>query len=96
MLEVVLKRPFDLCHHVFNLRSAEGDMSSSGAVSHVWSAGACTHPGLAVLSKGVFDEHGADGEAQGAVGVAHTQLPAGRAALQHTRRRDRTAAAAPS
>lgn len=96
MLEVVLKCPLDFCHHVFNLRSAEGDMSSSAWSHTSGSAGACTHPGLAVLSKGVFDEHGSDGEAQGAVRVADTRLPAGRAALQHTRRRDRTAAAVPS
>lgn len=44
-----------------------------------------THDGLAVLSKGVFDKHGSDSEAQRAVCVADAQLPARRAALQGIR-----------
>lgn len=39
--------------------------------------------GLAVLSKGGFDKHGSESEAQGAVCVADAQLPAWSAALQH-------------
>lgn len=48
-------------------------------------AGMRTHNGLAVLSKGVFDKHGSDSEAQSAVCVADAQLPARRAALQDIR-----------
>lgn len=42
----------------------------------------CAYNGLAVLGEGGFDEHGSQGEAQGAVRVADAQLPARRAALR--------------
>lgn len=41
-----------------------------------------THNGFAVLGKGVFDKHGPESKAQGAVGVTDTQLPAWSTALQ--------------
>lgn len=45
------------------------------------------HHGLAVLGEGVLDKHGSEREAQGAVRVTDTQLPARGAALRTNKRR---------
>lgn len=42
---------------------------------------------LAVLSKGRFDEHGAQGETQVVLRVTHAEFPAGEAGLENTRER---------
>ena len=46
-----------------------------------------TYNVLAVLGEGRFDEHGAQGEAQGVLCVTHAKLPAGKTGLENTGQR---------
>lgn len=87
VLQAVLKGPFYFTDHLLRLthrRQVRGNSSHQRQQMLALKKPQDTCNVFAVLSERVFDEHGSEGEAQGAVRVADTQFPTRRTALPKT------------
>lgn len=69
------------------MRARPGRLTGVAGVTSRPPSAAGTYYVLAVLGKGRFDEHGAQGEAKGVLCVTHAKLPAGKTGLENTSQR---------